>query len=59
MENKSEKRLFFEIGQYDYRCDHGQNFLMPYRITVKHEDGKKEEWNDMADAYANAADAAN
>lgn len=32
-------------GQYDYRCDHGQNFLMPYRITVKPENGKKEEWN--------------
>ena len=32
-------------GGYDYRCDHGQNFLMPYRITVKPENGKKEEWN--------------
>lgn len=26
-------------------CDHGQNFLIPYRITVKCENGKKEEWN--------------
>ena len=32
-------------GGYDYRCDHGKNFLMPYRITVKRENGKKEEWN--------------
>ena len=32
-------------GGYDYRCDHGKNFLMPYRITVKLENGTKEEWN--------------
>ena len=31
--------------QYDYGCERGKNFVMPYRITLKREDGKKEEWN--------------
>ncbi|MBP5723648.1 MAG: hypothetical protein J6X18_08775 [Bacteroidales bacterium] len=30
---------------YDYGCEKGKNFLMPYRITWKHEDGTKSEWN--------------
>lgn len=32
---------------YDYGCERGKNFLMPYRITWKHEDGTKNEWNVM------------
>lgn len=30
--------------QYDYGCDVGENFLMPYRITTTNEDGTKLEW---------------
>ena len=30
---------------YDYGCKRGENFLMPYRITYKFEDGEKSEWN--------------
>ena len=30
---------------YDYGCKRGENFLMPYRITYKFEDGTKSEWN--------------
>jgi ElaB/YqjD/DUF883 family membrane-anchored ribosome-binding protein len=30
---------------YDYGCKPGENFFMPYRITWKHEDGTKSEWN--------------
>ena len=32
---------------YDYGCKRGENFLMPYRITWKHEDGTTSEWNVM------------
>lgn len=32
---------------YDYGCNRGENFIMPYRITWKHEDGTKSEWNVM------------
>ena len=34
-------------GQYDYGCEPGQNFVMPYRITTKDASGKKTEWNVM------------
>lgn len=30
---------------YDYGCKRGENFLMPYRISYKYEDGTKSEWN--------------
>lgn len=30
---------------YDYGCEVGENFIMPYRITTKTEDGQKREWN--------------
>jgi len=30
---------------YDYGCEVGENFIMPYRITTKEADGKKREWN--------------
>jgi len=30
---------------YDYGCERGENFLMPYRITTKEEDGSTREWN--------------
>ena len=30
---------------YDYGCEVGENFLMPYRITTANEDGTKKEWN--------------
>lgn len=36
--------------QYDYGCDVGENFLMPYRITTTNEDGSKKEWN-VQDVY--------
>jgi hypothetical protein len=29
---------------YDYRCNPGENILMPYRITTTNEDGTKTEW---------------
>lgn len=29
---------------YDYGCQTGSNFLMPYRITTTEEDGSKREW---------------
>lgn len=32
---------------YDYGCKRGENFLMPYRISYKYEDGTKSEWNVM------------
>ena len=30
--------------KYDYGCDIGENFLMPYRITTTREDHTKKEW---------------
>lgn len=30
---------------YDYGCEVGKNFLMPYRITTANEDGTKREWS--------------
>ena len=30
---------------YDYGCEVGENFLMPYRITTTNLDGTKKEWN--------------
>ena len=30
--------------KYDYGCDVGENFMMPYRITTTNEDGTKKEW---------------
>lgn len=30
---------------YDYGCEVGKNFLMPYRITTTNEDGSKNEWS--------------
>lgn len=36
--------------EYDYGCDVGENFLMPYRITTTNEDGTKKEWN-VEDVY--------
>lgn len=35
---------------YDYGCEIGQNFAMPYRITMTSESGEKEEW-DVVDVY--------
>ena len=35
---------------YDYGCEKGENFLMPYRITTTNEDGTKLEWTVM-DVY--------
>lgn len=29
---------------YDYGCELGKNFMMPYRITTTNEDGTKREW---------------
>lgn len=41
----------YEVGSdkmiqkgYDYGCNPGENFLMPYRITTTNEDGTKTEW---------------
>ena len=36
--------------RYDYSCNVGENFLMPYRITTANEDGTKKEWN-VEDVY--------
>lgn len=36
--------------EYDYGCDVGENFLMPYRITTTNDDGSKKEWN-VQDVY--------
>ena len=36
--------------EYDYGCDVGENFLMPYRITTTNDDGTKKEWN-VEDVY--------
>ena len=30
---------------YDYGCERGKNYLMPYRISYKFEDGTKDEWD--------------
>lgn len=35
---------------YDYGCEEGENFLMPYRITTTNEDGTKKEW-DVQEVY--------
>lgn len=35
---------------YDYGCERGKNFLMPYRITTTREDGTKKEW-DVQEVY--------
>lgn len=32
---------------YDYGCNPGENFFMPYRITTTEEDGTKREWEVM------------
>lgn len=32
---------------YDYGCNVGESFLMPYRITTTNKDGSKKEWNVM------------
>lgn len=36
--------------EYDYGCEVGENFLMPYRITTTNDDGTKKEWN-VEDVY--------
>lgn len=35
---------------YDYGCETGKNYLMPYRITTTNEDGSKKEW-EVGDVY--------
>lgn len=41
--------------KYDYGCDVGHGFLMPYRITTINEDGTKREWNvSEVDKWTNA-----
>lgn len=32
---------------YDYGCELGKNFMMPYRITTTNDDGTKKEWEVM------------
>lgn len=46
-----------EIAQkkFDYGCEVGQGFLMPYRITSTNEDGTKREWDmEEVDNWTNA-----
>lgn len=31
--------------KYDYGCNEGENFFMPYRIVTKNENGVKKEWS--------------
>ncbi len=33
------------MKNYDYGCAPGENFIMPYRITITAPDGSKSEWN--------------
>lgn len=35
---------------YDYGCDYGENFLMPYRITTSNSDHTKKEW-EVSDVF--------
>lgn len=40
----SGKNTFIQ-KQYDYGCNIGENFFMPYRIITNEEDGTTKEWN--------------